>query len=1081
MNDEGRLEGSEAELDKFPSALGIEFKRSRKLLEGRLSQPELLLWLQEGLAIAGHAFRAWEASVEFFKASPKVSELLAFPHLMAWARYGRSLLEDSALLCSAFFRSSPGALAYIPPHHMGEWSQMGKSLYKGTWKSISLSTSFFDLSPRMLRYMTLADTRRFVAFVDALSQKSYDLSNECLNLADKVLPRIEKQDLGPFFSLITALLDSNWRDARNCFEAGGKVLGRVERSQRGRFLEITERAARKHGALGISLFMDASRSIDRVDPSLHGHLLDLSEILIQHSDSSAVDFLKNSFLVLSKIRGAYLDLWFQEGLKLVQENPESGLAFFRLESARSEELLESLSSAVELERVREVLGMYSRALTGIDVQIMATSDLTERGVGWSSLEKPLTEGNAVVLPALVERYESKNDNFSWFKVMATHQLAHQEFGTFGFSFAREGMVFPNLREELSAARQQKNGTLNDLQKFIALFPDRKLALDIFTTVEDGRTDFQAKRNYGGLRAWYGKVQDEAIGERPDLTSLPLRESLMELLIRLSLEDKASVAVPQEILPYLEPLAGYVKGIQSADASVEDSAEAAIRIYQLLSQIPNVESQGQNSDEVDLSELSGEAGLEDLEELLENLQRNARSDRSSQGETDSNVEQPYRSPRDVSYRGEVKPELAQLLANLTKNQQKQEQSRGPRQMPAPGREQAQGKASSAEAGDLEEEDLSSYADLFVDTLLNDLIRNQANYYQDPGYWHDTRDEDQNPLQINEPNSFIYDEWDFRAGDYKPRWCCVREKRMEEGTEEFYTKTLENYAILASQIKRHFEMMSPEMLRKVKRLPDGEEFDFDAVIDSIVQRKSGGGPSEKVYWRRNKVQRDVAMSFLLDMSASTAEAIEETRKNFDRWDSTDNPRDYLTWLRSRREDPTRRAYKRIIDVEKESIVLLIRALETIGDKYGIYAFSGYGRENVEFYVIKDMEEGFTTKVKRRIDKMTPLHATRMGPAIRHAAAKLEKVEAKTKILFLLSDGRPQDRGYSREGVEKEYAVHDTKMALMEARRKSINPFCITVDRAGHDYLRTMCQDMAYEVVEDITSLPRRLPLLYRRLTV
>jgi len=54
-------------------------------------------------------------------------------------------------------------------------------------------------------------------------------------------------------------------------------------------------------------------------------------------------------------------------------------------------------------------------------------------------------------------------------------------------------------------------------------------------------------------------------------------------------------------------------------------------------------------------------------------------------------------------------------------------------------------------------------------------------------------------------------------------------------------------------------------------------------------------------------------------------------------------------------------------------------------------------------------------------------------------------------------------------------------MEARRKSINPFCITVDRAGHDYLRTMCQDMAYEVVEDITSLPRRLPLLYRRLTV
>ena len=91
-------------------------------------------------------------------------------------------------------------------------------------------------------------------------------------------------------------------------------------------------------------------------------------------------------------------------------------------------------------------------------------------------------------------------------------------------------------------------------------------------------------------------------------------------------------------------------------------------------------------------------------------------------------------------------------------------------------------------------------------------------------------------------------------------------------------------------------------------------------------------------------------------------------------------------------------------------------------------------------------------------------------------------RTKVLFLLSDGRPQDRGYSREGVEKEYAVHDTRMALIEARRLGITPFCLTVDRAGHDYLKTMMGgDMGYEVVADIHTLPERLPQLYRRLTV
>ena len=106
--------------------------------------------------------------------------------------------------------------------------------------------------------------------------------------------------------------------------------------------------------------------------------------------------------------------------------------------------------------------------------------------------------------------------------------------------------------------------------------------------------------------------------------------------------------------------------------------------------------------------------------------------------------------------------------------------------------------------------------------------------------------------------------------------------------------------------------------------------------------------------------------------------------------------------------------------------------------------------------------------------------MGPAIRHATHKLQLTDAKVKILFLLSDGRPQDHGYGRDRTEKEYAIHDTKQALNEAKRVGITPFALTVDRAGHDYLKTMCEDMGYEVVADIESLPSRLPQLYRRLT-
>jgi nitric oxide reductase activation protein len=200
-----------------------------------------------------------------------------------------------------------------------------------------------------------------------------------------------------------------------------------------------------------------------------------------------------------------------------------------------------------------------------------------------------------------------------------------------------------------------------------------------------------------------------------------------------------------------------------------------------------------------------------------------------------------------------------------------------------------------------------------------------------------------------------------------------------------------------------------------------------------------------------------------------------------DAPAEPATYGVWLRRRRELLGRPQAKRIIDVEKESTVLLIQALEMLGDTYGIYGFSGYGRDNVEFYVIKDIAERFGEHIKRRIDKIRPLHATRMGAAIRHAITKLAPHTATTKLLFLFSDGRPQDRGYSRPGVGQDYAVHDTHMALLEAKQQGITPFCLTVDKAGHDYLQAMCGDLGYEVLDEIALLPARLPMLYRALTV
>jgi nitric oxide reductase NorD protein len=119
-----------------------------------------------------------------------------------------------------------------------------------------------------------------------------------------------------------------------------------------------------------------------------------------------------------------------------------------------------------------------------------------------------------------------------------------------------------------------------------------------------------------------------------------------------------------------------------------------------------------------------------------------------------------------------------------------------------------------------------------------------------------------------------------------------------------------------------------------------------------------------------------------------------------------------------------------------------------------------------------------VKGRISALTPRHSTRMGTAVRHASRKLKDVASRAKLLILLSDGLPEDSDYGPDKHTPTYGLRDTMMALREAERYGILPFCLTVDKGGHDYLRELCAPSRYMVIEDVTTLPLELPKIYQQ---
>lgn len=301
-------------------------------------------------------------------------------------------------------------------------------------------------------------------------------------------------------------------------------------------------------------------------------------------------------------------------------------------------------------------------------------------------------------------------------------------------------------------------------------------------------------------------------------------------------------------------------------------------------------------------------------------------------------------------------------------------------------------------------------------------------------------------------YFYDEWDRELGDYRADWCRVVQKSARRGGQQFVQYVRSYYGPMIGSIKRQFQLLRPEALRRIRGELDGEEFDLQAVIDYALDRRTSGRVSERLYVRRLRKQRDVAVSFLLDMSSSTARTVGPARAE------------------------RGRVAKRIIDIEKEGLVLMSEALEAVGDIYSIQGFTSEGRHHVKFFVIKDFEEPYGAEIESRIGGITYQNNTRLGAAIRHATARLKRQTAHTKLLIVLSDGRPYDHDYG----DARYARDDTKVALRQARLDGIIPFCITIDRESEPQLRDMYGEVGYTIIDDILHLPERLPGIYRRLT-
>ncbi len=297
------------------------------------------------------------------------------------------------------------------------------------------------------------------------------------------------------------------------------------------------------------------------------------------------------------------------------------------------------------------------------------------------------------------------------------------------------------------------------------------------------------------------------------------------------------------------------------------------------------------------------------------------------------------------------------------------------------------------------------------------------------------------EINTKDYYIsYDEWDYSKREYKKDFCKLYPKNITETDTAYYKKTLTENASTLMGLRKMLTNINNKYQQQ-RRQTQGEEFDLDALTDLYIDIHSGHTPSENIYLSKRKKEKDLSILMLLDVSLSSD--------------------GYA-------------ANNRVIDVEKQVSILFGEILNEFDVDFSIDCFYSKTRNYATYLTLKGFDDDWD-KAKFKIGAVEPEGYTRIGTALRHSGALLDKRDTNNKWIILISDGKPND--YDK--YEGKYGINDVKQALRELNERNINSYALAIEANAKYYLPQMFGSNHYEILTTPVELLQSLAKLYDKI--
>ena len=318
------------------------------------------------------------------------------------------------------------------------------------------------------------------------------------------------------------------------------------------------------------------------------------------------------------------------------------------------------------------------------------------------------------------------------------------------------------------------------------------------------------------------------------------------------------------------------------------------------------------------------------------------------------------------------------------------------------------------------------------------------YKDPHGEHKDEEDIESETELVAPaGAFIYDEWSQPLNDYFEDYCQLFEiiPKSKDTPPQLTDEALE----AGQNVRKIFENLKPALMNREKYLETGDTINSNQLVEYLTLRKREPSPKINFYEKPHFKKRDLAVIILLDLSGSTSKKLES---------------------------------RSIITIERDAAFILAEGLEALGDRFEIAGFNSKGREQNHYSIVKAFTEEWNDRSLIRLHSVFPTNSTRMGTALRHASKRIGDIEAKTRLILMITDGRPMDADYD---PNTRYAHFDVRRACEENLRKNIHTFALSTDENTFADMEIMFPQRRFAILDDMRDLPKVLPQLYTKLTI